>query len=149
MIVEEIKKEIPVLRIHIGGESSELLKRYYSEHNMVIDGKIKNIYSYLRRFRCFVCPLRYGAGMKKKILDAMASGTPVITTSIGAEGIGLRNGKNVLIANKPADFAENVIELYRNKDLWEKISKNGYEVIKKCYNIKTMEEKLLRIAEMW
>ena len=75
---------------------------------------------YLDKCRVSVAPLRFGAGMKGKIGEALASGLPVVTTSIGAEGVGLINGEHALIANDSEEFAGAVVRLYQDRFLWGK-----------------------------
>ena len=75
--------------------------------------------------RVFVSPLRYGAGMKGKIGQAMAFGLPVVTTSVGAEGMRLLDGETALVADDPASFAAAVVRLYRDDQLWRRLSENG------------------------
>ena len=94
-----------------------------------------------------IVPLRFGAGMKQKILEAMAYGCPVVTTSIGAEGMGLSEDSDVLVAEKPEDFAWKVISLYRDEKIWHKLSKNGYKKVRKNYSMEIMEKKLLQAVE--
>ena len=74
---------------------------------------------YFHRCRVFVAPLRFGAGMKGKIGHSMSFGLPVVTTSIGAEGMDLVDRKHALIADSPEDFARAVVELYGDERLWE------------------------------
>lgn len=75
--------------------------------------------------RIFVCPLRYGSGMKGKIGEAMAAGLPVITTSIGAEGMRLVDGETALIRDEPAEFAAAIATLYNDRQLWQHINRNS------------------------
>jgi len=140
-IYPEIKRKLPEVNFHIGGYGSETLKY----KNVINNGKIHNIYEYLSRFKIFVCPLRYGAGVKKKILDALASGTPVVTTPIGAEGLKLKNNREIFIADTPEDFAKKVVSLYNNENKWFSFAKRGYEVVKKNYSLEVMERKLLEV----
>src|SRR5262249_21014962 len=73
----------------------------------------------------FVAPLRFGAGLKGKIGEAMSYGLPVITTSIGAEGFGMTSEVNIMIADEPESFAGSVIALYTHPELWQKIAASG------------------------
>ncbi|MGE0705112.1 MAG: glycosyltransferase, partial [Vicinamibacterales bacterium] len=75
--------------------------------------------------RMLVAPLRYGAGMKGKIGHAMSHGLPVVTTTIGAEGMGLVHGDTALIADTPEAFAEAVVRLYSERQLWERLAARG------------------------
>lgn len=79
--------------------------------------------------RVSIAPLRYGAGVKGKIGEAMSHGVPVVATSVGAEGMGLESGANALVADSAEQFAQHVIELLRNDDLWSSLSKEGQEHI--------------------
>lgn len=80
--------------------------------------------------------------MKGKIGQSMAYGLPVVTTKIGAEGIGLINGENALIADEPEAFADAVIRLYTNEILWNKISKKSIKVIQKNYSKEVVSRKI-------
>jgi glycosyltransferase involved in cell wall biosynthesis len=88
-------------------------------------GYVSDAVPYFQKARVFVAPLRYGAGMKGKIGHSMSLGLPVVTTTIGAEGLGLVNGENALIADEPEDFSEAVIALCENDALWQRLSANG------------------------
>ena len=92
-------------------------------------GYVEDPVPYFAIARVFVAPLRYGAGMKGKIGQALSLGLPVVTTSIGAEGMGLENERQVLIADTPHAFAAAVLRLYHDKDLWSYLSVAGREHI--------------------
>lgn len=81
-----------------------------------------------------LAPIRIGGGTSFKILEAMASGVPVITTRLGAIGIGAENRKEVIIADDNQEFADSVIEVLDNKNLYEKITKNARSLIEEKYN---------------
>lgn len=79
--------------------------------------------------RLMVAPLRYGAGVKGKIGSALGYGLPVVTTSIGAEGLGLENEQTAMVADDPKAFADAVIRAYRDRDLWNRLAQNGFHHI--------------------
>ena len=125
------------------------LKRFESDAVQFL-GHVPDLADELRSARISIAPLRFGAGMKGKIGEALSWGLPVITTSIGAEGMDLVDGEDALIANSPSAFAEAVLRLYDDEALWSKLSRNGpikvennwgYEVIKS-----RLEETLLAAA---
>jgi glycosyltransferase involved in cell wall biosynthesis len=89
--------------------------------------------------------LRYGAGIKGKIAQSAGFGLPVVTTSIGAEGMDLIDGRHVLIADSPAAFARAVVRLYTDDRLWEDISQNGLLHIKSNFSKAVVQTKLARI----
>jgi GT2 family glycosyltransferase len=88
-------------------------------------GYVKDADSWIRKARVFVAPLRYGAGIKGKVGHAMSLGTPVVTTSVGAEGMGLVDGTTALIADSADAFADAVVRLYEDEGLWQRLSEAG------------------------
>jgi len=77
-----------------------------------------------------IVPIRIGSGTRLKILDAMAMGKAIVSTSVGCEGINVNNGKNILIADDPEDFANKTIELLRNQDMRVNLERNALELAK-------------------
>ena len=88
-------------------------------------GHVADVRQYFGSARMLVAPLRYGAGMKGKIGHAMSHGLPVVTTSVGAEGLGLRDSETALIADGASAFADAVVRLYTDRSLWERIAGNS------------------------
>ncbi len=84
---------------------------------------------YFDRCRIFVAPLRYGAGVSGKIVQSMASGLPVVATSMAAAGLRLQDEEHALIADDPQEFANAVLRLMRNDALWRKLQVNGRALI--------------------
>jgi O-antigen biosynthesis protein len=97
---------------------------------VTVPGYIANVESYFLNHRVFIAPLRYGAGMKGKIGQSLSYGLPTITTTIGAEGMGLSDRQNVLIANSGTEIAKAVLNLYENTELWQSLSQASFEVIR-------------------
>jgi GT2 family glycosyltransferase/glycosyltransferase involved in cell wall biosynthesis len=91
-------------------------------------GWVPSIEPYLERARICVAPLLHGAGVKGKIVEAMLRGTPVVTTPIGAEGMGLRSGEHAMVAERPADLAAAITELLSSPQRWQRLSDAGYEL---------------------
>ncbi|MBB2203211.1 glycosyltransferase [Gluconacetobacter tumulisoli] len=88
-------------------------------------GYVPEVGPVLDRHRVFVAPLRYGAGMKGKVGQSLACGLPVVATTVGAEGMDLTNGTNILVADEPQAFADAVIQLLRDDELWTTLSRSG------------------------
>ena len=129
-----IRKEIPGIRLFVvGSKPSERVLGLASD-NVEVTGYVKYVSPYFRQSRIFVSPLRYGAGMKGKIGQSMSFGLPVVTTEVGAEGIGLKDGETALIADTVDDFSQAVIRLYNDEVLWSTISENGLSHIDKNYS---------------
>ena len=125
----------------VGSDPSDLVLGLNSK-DVVVTGYKKNLLPYFENSRVFVSPLRYGAGMKGKIGQSMAYGLPVVTTAVGAEGIGLKDGQNALIADEPQAFADAVIRLYKDESLWNKLSEKSIEYIENNYSRKIISGKI-------
>lgn len=103
-------------------------------HGVELTGYLKDIRGSVARSWACVMPLRKGGGTRLKILEAMALGTPVISTSKGAEGLEVTHGKNILIADNPVDFSLAVIRVLRDEKLRERLSANGRQLVEKRYS---------------
>ncbi|MGH6889579.1 MAG: glycosyltransferase [Rhizomicrobium sp.] len=111
----------PVSLYLVGSSPGEAI-RNLSEPGVHVVGQVENPVQYFDRCRLFVAPLRFGAGMKGKIGQSMSLGLPVVTTTVGAEGMGLENEVTSLIADEPKEFAAAVTRLYRDEGLWNALS---------------------------
>ncbi|HYI80927.1 MAG TPA: glycosyltransferase [Thermoleophilaceae bacterium] len=74
-------------------------------------------------------PLRYGAGVKGKVTQSMSAGLPVVTTVVGAEGLAVEHGREILVGDTAGELARLIVELYRDADLWSRISVAGREEV--------------------
>jgi len=134
-IFPSIRKAQPksVFRI-VGRRPPESLKaRLSTMPGIDFVGEVKDVRPYLDRAAVVVVPLRIGGGSRLKILEALAAGKAVVSTSIGAEGLGLNPGKDVLIADSPQDFARSVIELLLRKGARQELGVNGRKVVTERY----------------
>lgn len=130
-----IKKVDPNLKLRlVGGNVTEKIKELGKYNSVELVGRVKDVRDYIKSSKVFIAPLRFGSGIKTKILEAMAMEVPVVTTSIGVEGIGLENYKNVIIADEPDRFAEAVCKLVRDNDLYNRIAKNAKEFVINNYD---------------
>jgi glycosyltransferase involved in cell wall biosynthesis len=89
-----------------------------------------------------IVPLRHGAGTRLKILEAMAWGLPVITTSIGGAGLGLVNDTHALIADEPSAFAAAVERIVRDDALWARLSAAGRALVEERYSWSQIGDRL-------
>ncbi len=90
-------------------------------------------------------PLRYGAGLKSKINTSMRYGVPVVTTTVGVEGMFLQNGRDIVIVDDAESFAKGVIEVYKDQELWEKLSRNGIKNIEKYFSHEAAKRSLTEV----
>jgi glycosyltransferase involved in cell wall biosynthesis len=94
-----------------------------------------------------ICPLRLGSGTRLKILEAMAWGVPVVSTSIGCEGLAVEDDRELLIRDDPAEFAFAVHRLLNDAELWKKLSENGRRLVTERYGWDTVLEPLDRLCK--
>jgi GT2 family glycosyltransferase/glycosyltransferase involved in cell wall biosynthesis len=125
-LINKIKPGIPV--VIAGNHPTHEIQQFASEQ-VTITGYVADLHPYLRKARISICPLRYGAGMKGKVGEALSWGLPVVTTSVGAEGMNLVDGEHALIADSPETFADAVVKLYEQKELWVRLSRNGRDLV--------------------
>ena len=131
----------------IGSNPSAQILDLGSVENVIITGYIADVSPSFEKARVFVAPLRYGAGYKGKIAHAMSYGLPVVTTSIGAEGMNLSEYENVLIGDTPKEFADKTIAAYKDEDLWNKLSQNSLKYVREICSSQSAIRKFAEIFE--
>lgn len=112
---------------------------------VVVTGFVPDVGDHFRTARVFVSPLRYGAGMKGKVGQALAYGLPVVTTSIGAEGMDIVDGRHALVRDDPEAFADAVVSLYRNEEVWARLSAGGRDLLAENWSPEVMRGRLERL----
>lgn len=137
-----IREKLMDIRFFVVGSDPSPAVLSLRSTDIIVTGHVKDVSPYFNNCRVFVSPLRYGAGMKGKIGQSMSFGLPVVTTAVGAEGIGLINGENALVADHPGAFAAAVIRLYKDEVLWKKISQKSVEHIEKNYSYSALSNKI-------
>ena len=98
-----------------------------------LTGYVADLQTVYRDSRVSVAPLLFGSGMKVKVLDAMARGMPTVTTSVGAEGIDIENGRHLLVADRADEMADAVLSLLVDADLWQRLQENSRALISERY----------------
>jgi len=129
----------------IGSNPPESILKLNSDKFKII-GFAKEVSPYFLNSRIFLAPLRYGAGIKGKIGQSLEFGLPLVTTSIGAEGFNFKENRNIIVGNKSQEIVENILLLYKNKEVWEKISSDSKKVIEP-FSINTIENKILSLVK--
>jgi GT2 family glycosyltransferase/glycosyltransferase involved in cell wall biosynthesis len=138
-----IRKTIRDIVLYVLGSSPpEEIMTLNRDGEVEVIGWVEDLDPWFSNSRVFVSPLRYGAGVKGKNVQAMSYGLPMVTTTIGAEGMNLTHNKNTLIADSPEDFAKAVIKLYQSPKLWREISANSVEHAFGGYSFTQVESKI-------
>jgi O-antigen biosynthesis protein len=129
-VLDDIKTVVEDLTLVVVGSNPTEEIMGLARHDVVIEGYVPDTSARFQGVRVFVAPLRYGAGIKGKILEAMSYGLPVVTTPVGAEGLALRDGVDAMIAVSPGEFAAKVVQLYTSRDLWSGMSENSLKYVR-------------------
>jgi O-antigen biosynthesis protein len=148
-IFPEVERQIPDVRLLIVGSNPPESIKDLNSNSIVVTGYVADLSEIFERARIFVSPLRYGAGIKGKIITSMCYGVPVVTTTIGNEGIDLRNDQEAIVEDNPNAFSRKTIELYTNKVIWDKISKASIYRVKRDYSRKVAQERIMSIVGVW
>jgi glycosyltransferase involved in cell wall biosynthesis len=138
-----VRRFIPGVKVFIAGAKPPTEIQGLAAGDVDVMGYVPDIEPFFNGARVFVAPLRFGAGMKGKIGDALSYGLPVVTTSIGAEGMGVRHGQEAMIADEPAVFAEAVVDVYRDAELWQRLSDNGCIHVERNFSPQAIEQTIV------
>ena len=125
--------------IHVyGAYAGQKVMDFHSERDgFLVHGRTEDALEVTMNARISLVSLRYGAGIKGKVMEAMQVGTPVVTTDVGAESMTVDHRINGTIANDPAEFAKAAIELYQSEEKWLKAQSIGYEIVSTKFNAST------------
>ncbi len=121
-----IRQVIPEIQVQVVGHSPAPEVLQLTSHPGVrVTGTVPDVRPYYCEAAVFLVPLRLGRGTRLKIIEAMAMGVPVVSTSIGAEGLDVHDGEDILIANEPEQFVEAVLRLLSDSVLWSRLAEGG------------------------
>ncbi len=149
------RKVLPLIEMHVpyvkfyvvGAAPPRSIRDLSTDENIVVTGFVDSVYEYLVRATIAVCPMRSGSGIQNKVLEAMASGTPIVTTEYTLDGIQATPGRDLIVANEPREFAHRVVELLENPSLRQKLAVNARQLIEKKYAWERSVQQLERVYE--
>jgi sugar transferase (PEP-CTERM/EpsH1 system associated) len=129
----------------VGSRPVEEILRLGDQPEITVTGTVDDVRPYYRSALAVVVPLRVGSGTRLKVLEAMAAGTPVISTALGAEGLAVRHGEHLLIADSPHAMADAVAELQDGSAEWESLAANAHRLVRSQYDWSIIGEALRRL----
>jgi glycosyltransferase involved in cell wall biosynthesis len=131
-----VRERVPEAVCHLAGktDNQEISELNHPERGVYMHGFVDDIRSYFERAQVLVVPLAVGSGTRIKILEGMASGTPVVSTSIGAEGLECTDGENILIADNATGLATAVVRLLRDREECFRIGAAGRVLVEGQYS---------------
>ncbi|NQU54935.1 MAG: glycosyltransferase family 4 protein [Bacteroidetes bacterium] len=126
----EIHSNFPNLKFYIAGRNTPVwLQKKMELPNVIFEGEVLDAYKFMNSKSIMVVPLFSGSGMRIKIIEGMALGKPIVTTTIGTEGISTTTGKNIVVADDVPKFINAISELIEKQDYFDTISRNAIEYI--------------------
>lgn len=143
-----LRATVAGLQIKVVGRrpSSRLIDVLSTRTAVTVHADVPEIQPFLREARVMIVPLHIGGGSRLKILEAMASGLPVVATAKGAEGLDVEHGKNILIADEPEKFAGALIDVLNDDSLYRRLAEAGLELINARYSWENVARPL---AKLW
>ncbi len=140
-----IRKRLPEANLHLVGNN--IPADLTSTEGVRVLGYVADLEEALKEFRVFLSPIRFGTGIKTKNLMALSQGIPLVTTTIGAEGMALTDGENVLIADSTGPFCNKAIDLYKDSDLWLRLSGRGRRHIETEFSVQRQDARISEIMK--
>jgi glycosyltransferase involved in cell wall biosynthesis len=141
-IWSKIRAALPEAEIHIYGAyaNQQIHQLHNKKEGFIIKGFAENAKEVVEKAKVVLAPLRFGAGIKGKLTEAMICGTPSITTLIGAEGMHGKLNWNGFIEGNFSEFSTKAIQLYSDEKVWKNAQKNGIEIINQIYDKEKLEQ---------
>jgi len=131
-----IRKQLPKTEMHIyGAYANQKVNQLHNEaENFLIRGFAEDVNLVMQNARVCLAPIRFGAGLKGKLIDAMLNGTPSVTTTVGVEGLVGSSESNGFVEDYPQDFANKAVTLYYDIILWKEKQNNGFRLLNERFN---------------
>jgi polysaccharide biosynthesis protein PslH len=131
-----VKKKVPNIKLNVVGNilKPDVYQELINDPAVNFIGKVDSVVPYYKVSGVSVAPLISGSGTRLKILEAMSMGNPVVSTTVGAEGISYSSGKHLLIGDTPEVFSENIVLLLENQVLFHSTRNSALQLVKSYYN---------------
>ncbi len=140
-----LKKELPNAALHVYGAycPQKAVELNNVKDGFIVKGRAEDAHAVVLAARVVLAPLRFGAGIKGKLIDAMQCGTPSVTTSIGAEGMHANLNWNGFIEDDSSSFVKSAIKLYTDEKVWQRCQDYGRIIVEEIYSRKTLGPKFI------
>lgn len=149
-ILPIIRQTLPDVSVSIVGRnpSEMIVRRAGDDANLDVTGRVDDVRPYLEKADVFVVPIRIGGGTRLKIYEAMAMRLPVVSTTIGAEGLPVSDGSDIFLRDSAEEFANGVIELLTEKEKAAMMGKAGYERVRKDFGWANVAQEFSKLCEV-
>lgn len=146
-ILPRVQQRLPDVELWLVGNNPSGAVQRLSSGRVHVTGFVEDVRSYYQRSTVCVVPLRAGGGTRLKILEAMAFGRPVVSTTVGAEGLTVSDGEHLLIADQPEAFAQAVVRLLTEPALRERIAADARQLVESLYDWDLVAERQMQIYD--
>lgn len=145
-VFPRVRERLPTVRFHcIGSNVVAAVQALAAVPGVVVHGHVPDITPFMDGCRIALAPLRYGAGVKGKVNLSMAHGQPVVATGVAVEGMHLRDGEDVLVAADAAAFADAVVRLYGDRELWQRLAQGGMDNVARHFSLEAARDTVRRV----
>jgi len=144
-ILPRVQKQIPEVHFYILGKGSKYSLKYIKNPSITILGQVPSVLPYLCNADVSIVPLKFESGTRFKILEAGACGIPIVSTTLGAEGLPVKNNRDILLADEPEDFAQAIVKLIRDKKFALNLAGHCRELIMREFSLDTLSEEAKQI----
>jgi glycosyltransferase involved in cell wall biosynthesis len=149
-VFPELLRRHPGLKLHIAGRNApEKLIESLHKPGLVFHGEITHANEFMQAYGIMVAPCFSGSGMRVKIIEAMAKGKPVITTPLGAEGLTVKNGENIIIASQAEEFIQQLERLLNYPEFYLNIGQNAQNFVVENYSNTTLASNLADFYKLY
>lgn len=147
-IMPLIKKTVPDATLTVVGRNppaslSEWARR---DPSLIVTGRVEDVRPFIERSAAYVVPLRIGGGTRLKIFEALAMGKAVVSTTVGAEGLPVANGSDLLLADEPQEFAAAVVRVLTDSSYADKLGTTGGNTVRQHYGWRRVAESFVSIC---
>lgn len=134
-ILPLVKKQIPNIHCYIVGNHSDISFGHLNDPSITVTGRLESVLPYLKNVDVALTPLQFESGTRFKILEAAACKTPMVSTTLGAEGIPVKHGEDILIADTSEDFAAAIVKLIQDKAFATTLAENSFKLVEREYGL--------------
>lgn len=142
-VYEKLVSQIPSIKIYLAGKDMPQRIKDKANNNLIVMDRIDDAKTFMKDKTVMIIPLLSGGGMRIKIIEGMAAGKAIVSTTVGAEGINFTNNKNILITDSPVEFCSAISELKNNPDFCLSIGNNARKLVETEYDNKVVGKELL------
>ena len=140
-VLPRVQAQVPKASVKIVGANPPAALLAFQGQDVEVTGWVADVRPHLAQAACMVVPLFRGAGIRNKILEAMAIGLPVVSTPLGSEGIGVETGESILLGKDPEELAARVVQVLKDEAIRIRLSKGARRLVERLYSWKKVGER--------